>query len=112
MATNHTADRSDALPTDSPRRLPLSAGVVKGVLCALVLAPALYFITAVQYGGLTYPFWDHCEMGMLLVEAREGRLDWGDFWRPHNHARPALFRLLVLGLGLATDWNLRLELVL
>ena len=113
MATNHTADRSDPLPADSPRRRPLlSSGVAKGALCALVLAPVLYFITAVQYGGLTYPFWDHCEMGMLLVEAREGRLDWGDFWRPHNHARPALFRLLVLGLGLATDWNIRLELVL
>lgn len=78
----------------------------------LVLAPALYFMTAVQYGGLTYPFWDHCATGMLLVEAKEGTLDWRDFWTPHNHARPALFRLLLLGLGLATDWNIRLELVL
>ena len=90
----------------------LSDRALRWVLGALVLAPAMYFITAVQYGGLTYPFWDHCELGMLLVQAREGRLDWGDLWMPHNHARPLLFRLLLLALGLASNWNIRLELVL
>lgn len=80
-------------------------------LLAVAATPAIFLFFAIQYSALTYPFWDHCEIVKFFVKYYEGHLSLSDLWSPHNHTRPLTYRLIVIGNGILTDWDIRSEFV-
>jgi hypothetical protein len=81
------------------------------LLFSAALSPLIFFVVAVQYSALTYPFWDHCEFIAYFVKIHDHRLALRDLWAPHNHARPLIFRLIILANGMLTDWDVRSEFI-
>lgn len=91
------------LTTPPPHRT-LSAS-----LWLLGAAPLGFFVLAVQYSAITFPFWDHCEMIRYFAMLHDHTLHVSDLWAPHNHSRPLTFRTLVLLNGFLTGWDIRSE---
>src|SRR4029453_10852865 len=89
--------------------MPSLHRITKPFLWILVLGPALFVFFAIQYSAITAPFWDHCELGRLLVKIHHGDFHASDLWAPHNQARPLLFRALLLLNARLTDWDIRSE---
>jgi hypothetical protein len=72
----------------------------------------LYHLFNVNYAALTYPFWDHVEIGRIVVKSFDGTLTWSDLWAPHNHSRPLLLRLIFVANAHLTAWDIRSEFTL
>jgi hypothetical protein len=82
---------------------------LKAPLLALAAIPPLFLLVAVQYGAITFPFYDHCELVKLFVAVSDGTFAWHDLWAPHLHTRPLVYRAVMLANGLLTDWDIRSE---
>lgn len=89
----------------------LGATQFKIFLIFTALVPALYLFFAIQYGSITFPFWDHCELVRFFVKLYDGTLTFQDLWSPHNHTRPFFLRLIYIFNGWLTDWDVRSEYV-
>lgn len=81
-----------------------------GLLCLAAL-PGIYVFLCIQYGGITFPFWDHTELIKWIVPLYEGKFELASLWAPHNHTRPLLYRAVMLINARLTDWDLRSEYV-
>ena len=62
-----------------------------------------------QYIAITVPFWDHCELGRLMIRIHDQGFHASDLWAPHNHTRPAVYRAVLLANAWLTDWDIRSE---
>jgi hypothetical protein len=80
-------------------------------LVALVALPPIFVFCAVQYAAVTLPYWDHVELGRMIVDYRDGHMAWSQLWAGHNHDRPLTYRVLLLLNAIATGWDLRSEYV-
>ncbi len=80
-------------------------------LVALIALPPLFLFCAVQYAAVTLPYWDHVELGRMIVDFRDGHMAWSQLWAGHNHDRPLTYRVILLLNAIATGWDLRSEYV-
>jgi hypothetical protein len=77
-------------------------------------APALLWVlllAMVAAWGVDLPYWDQWMMVPLFEKALDGTLSPGDL-APRYHGTGALTKAVLLLVGLASDWNIRLELLL
>ena len=79
-------------------------------LWGLALLPPLFLAAMYLRYSLDFPYWDQWEFVLFLRKYHAGELGWADFWAQHNEHRLVFPRLLMLGLALATDWNIYAEL--
>jgi hypothetical protein len=93
------------------RLVPDPSQALRAIALCLALLPALYVFIAIQYGGLTVPYWDHVELARLIESVKTGSFSVEQLWAPHNHSRPLFYRLIYLPNALMTDWDLRSEYV-
>src|SRR5260370_31809965 len=90
-------------------RLLVSPKTRYSLLILLVAIPAVYLLLAIQYSAITVPFWDHTELIHWIADWREGNFHFSRLWAPHNHARPFVYRLVMVINAVATDWDVRSE---
>jgi hypothetical protein len=89
-------------------RLDLSL-ILRPLLWLIVFAPAIFFVLAVQHSAIVFPFWDHCELIKYFAKIHDHTLRISELWAPHNHARPLVYRAILLLNGLLTDWEIASE---
>lgn len=94
--------------TESPRS-KLSEIVIRAVLWAGILAPAVFLFFAIQYSAITVPFWDHLELGRTIIQIHDTGFQWSYLWAPHNQDRPLTYRAVLLLNAWFTDWDIRSE---
>jgi hypothetical protein len=82
---------------------------LRASLWLLTIVPLVFFVMAVQYSAIIFPFWDHCEMIRYFAMLHDHTLRLSDLWAPHNHSRPLTLRSLVLLNGSLTGWDIRSE---
>lgn len=83
--------------------------LLRPLLCAAVVAPAVFLFFAIQYSAITVPFWDHCELGRLLIRIHDQGFELASLWAPHNQHRPLTYRAVLLVNALLTGWDIRSE---
>lgn len=120
-ATPGAGLRAKGTPADRARRTaPVRAAddgatfwqrFLPRILVAAALLPAAYVFAAVQYSGLTYPFWDNTDLVRWLVDMYGGHLRLTSLWAPHNHSRPLTLRVIYLINARMTNWDIRSEFV-
>jgi hypothetical protein len=87
------------------------AAVLRLSLWAGVVAPAIFLFFAIQYSAITVPFWDHCELGRLMIKIHDTGFRWSYLWAPHTHTRPLTYRGVLLWNAWLTNWDIRSEYV-
>jgi hypothetical protein len=90
-------------------RKPWSAGETG--LLVLALVPPAFLLATVLRLGVDTPYMDQWEVAPLFAKWHDGTLSFGDLWAQQNESRMVVPRLLFLGLGLLTGWNLVAELL-
>ena len=80
-------------------------------LWAAAMAPALFVLLIIQYSAITVPFWDHCELGRLLIPIHDHGFQLASLWAPHNQHRPLTYRAVLLLNAYLTNWDIRSEYV-
>lgn len=78
---------------------------------ALALLPWVVLALQIRRYGVNLPFSDQWEFPLLIQELRSGELDAGDFFAQHNEQRMFFPRLVMMGLAVLTDWNIKVEMV-
>jgi hypothetical protein len=84
---------------------------IKPGLVFLIALPPLFLFCAIQHAAITVPFWDHVELGRLLIAWKSGPIHWAQLWGGHNHSRPLTYRAVLLLNAWLTDWDVRSEYV-
>jgi len=95
-------------------RLPVGSGhtwIRKTLLLSLLVLPPLALVTALVIHWVNIPYWDQWGMAPIFVKYHEGLLSLQDFVCQHNESRKFFPRLFFLGLGLATNWDVRAEMI-
>jgi hypothetical protein len=82
---------------------------LKVFLWVAVIAPAVFVFFAIQYSAITVPFWDHCELGRLMIRIHDEGFKMSYLWAPHTHTRPLTYRAVLLFNAWLTDWDIRSE---
>ncbi|MGL5082647.1 MAG: hypothetical protein ACRC8A_14265 [Microcoleaceae cyanobacterium] len=93
--------RSKPLKTASSKQVALL------FLYLLPIAGVIWFIT---YFGVDVPIADQWVLPELLEKAATQKLTWGDLFELHNTHRILFPRLIFIGLGLLSSWNIKIEL--
>jgi len=75
------------------------------------MAPALFVLLIIHYSAITVPFWDHCELGRLLIRIHDHGFQLASLWAPHNQHRPLTYRAVLLLNAYLTNWDIRSEYV-
>ena len=81
------------------------------LLLALALLPPAYLLRTILRLGVDTPYMDQWETAALFANWSDGTLGFGDLWAQQNESRMVFPRLLFLGLGLATGWNVVAEMI-
>jgi len=84
------------------RRLTASA-------TALCVLPFLLLLLYIGIYSINGPEWDHVNSAEIFDRWDRGAFTLEYLFRPHNEHRKAAVRLVILGLGLMTRWNNRVE---
>jgi hypothetical protein len=86
----------------SPTEVSHAARVLLLTLSLMPLGLLVYKMAAC---GMNFPYWDEMLLLPLIDKAHTGALGFIDFWAQHNEHRPFFPRLIIVGLALATHWN-------
>lgn len=93
----------------SPRETMSRARLV--AVGSIALVPWIVLALQVRRYGVNVPFSDQWEFPLLIQELRRGALDSGDFFAQHNEQRMFFPRLVMMGLAVATSWNIKVEML-
>jgi hypothetical protein len=74
-----------------------------------ITLPPLYLFVMIQYGAITFPYWDHVPTAKYIIQYFDGTLTFKDLVEPHNEARPLLPRLIFVASAALTKWDVRAE---
>jgi hypothetical protein len=85
--------------------------IINAGLWAAVLGPPVFLFFAIQYSAITLPFWDHVELGRLMIQIHDEGFRLHMLWAPENHGRPLTYRLILLANAWLTRWDIRSEYV-
>jgi hypothetical protein len=86
--------------------------LVIGLLLALASVPIITMIHLLVRYSVNVPFWDQWDTVFLVHKMHAGNLNIHDLWMQHNEHRILFPRLVMLGLSLVTNFNLRYEVLL
>jgi hypothetical protein len=100
--------RSPPRATALSPRLPRVTGPLVGGLAILPVGLPLLLIA---WYSVDVPFWDQWWTARLFVRLAEGSLSVADLFEPHAEYRQFFPHLLFLGLGVATRWRVRYEML-
>lgn len=78
----------------------------------MALVPPLLIAILLGILASDVPYWDEWELGSLLVKAKEGTVHSSDFFALHNGHQLAIPKILLILVALATDWNVRAQLLI
>lgn len=81
------------------------------VTAAVALAPWVVLALQIRRYGVNLPFSDQWEFVLLVQEMRRDDLGIDDFFAQHNEQRMFFPRMLMLGLAVLTEWNIKAEMV-
>jgi hypothetical protein len=91
----------------------MASGLKTKEICVLVGPPAILLVNFVWFfWSVRVPFWDQFSMTLIFDKFYSSGLSFSDFWEPYNGHRIPIQRLLSLGLGSLTHWNVALEAVI
>ncbi|MEX2587446.1 MAG: hypothetical protein WD602_05560, partial [Actinomycetota bacterium] len=79
------------------------------VVAAGALVPWIVLAFQVRRYGVNLPFSDQWEFVLLVQELRADELGIRDFFKQHNEQRMFFPRLIMMGLAVLTDWNVKAE---
>jgi hypothetical protein len=85
------------------RNLTITLAIVGSV------ASLLYLFVMIQYGAITFPYWDHLPTATYVIKYFDGNLTFRDLIETHNESRPFFPRLIFVATAALTDWDLRAE---
>jgi hypothetical protein len=74
-----------------------------------ILLPPLYLLAMIQYGALTFPYWDHMATSKQIIHYFDGTLTFQDLIELQNEARPLFPRLIFVVNAALTKWDIRSE---
>ena len=105
---------TDSLPIDrpGPRGPRSNTRALSGLaILIMVFVPFLILIVDVAKYRVDVPFWDQWNFVPLLGKSYEEGVTFQDLWGQHNEHRLLFPRLIMLGLALASRYNVVWELV-
>ena len=76
---------------------------------ALSAIPIIFLIVLVCKYATNVPYWDQWDITYLFEKFYKSELTFSDFWRQHNEHRLVFSKLLFLGLGLLSKFDVRWE---
>ncbi|MEH2487030.1 hypothetical protein [Bradyrhizobium sp. AZCC 2230] len=76
-----------------------------------IFLPPMYLLLMIQYGAITFPFWDHLETARQVVQYFDGTLTFHSLIEPQNQARPLFPRLIFVANAALTNWDIRSEFI-
>jgi hypothetical protein len=79
------------------------------VLSIGILLPPLYLLVMIQYGALTFPYWDHVATSKQIIQYFDGTLTFQSLVESQNQARPLFPRLIFVANAALTKWDIRSE---
>jgi hypothetical protein len=85
--------------------------VIAATLVLSIFLPPLYLLVVIQYGAITFPFWDHLETARHIVQYFDGTLTFHNLIEPQSQARPLFPRLIFIANAALTKWDVRSEYV-
>lgn len=85
------------------------ASLLRVMLFLLAMIPILYNFVVIQYASITLPFWDHTELIHWISSWHDGSFRFSSLWEPHNHARPFVYRFVMVFNAVLTNWDIRSE---
>ncbi|MFM6192415.1 MAG: hypothetical protein ACKPFB_21235, partial [Planktothrix sp.] len=91
----------------SPDFVPFSAVI----LWLLYLIPILGVTGFIIRFGVNVPFYDQWVLPALFEKTATGTLAFKDLFELHNNHRILFPRLIFIGLGFISNWNIKLELL-
>ena len=74
--------------------------------------PPAVLVVLVACCAVNVPYWDQWDLLPDVAAAQQGDLDLGSLWRQHSSHRIPLPRLLIIGLSLASGWDVRVEMAM
>lgn len=87
--------------------------MVRAGLVLLALLPVFATLHLVLKYGVNTPYWDQLESDIagVMIKAKTGGLTLKDMAAQHNEHRMLVARVFFVGLGLITNWNIRVEII-
>lgn len=79
------------------------------VLSIISILPAIFLIFLVTKYWVNVPFCDQWRISTVFNKYFSQALTFSDLIAQHNESRKLFPRLIILGIGLLTDWNVRVE---
>lgn len=79
------------------------------ILSIISILPALVLFFIITKYWVNIPFWDQWDFSTIFDKYYSQSLTFSDFMAQHNESRKFFPRLIVLGVGLLTGWNVRVE---
>lgn len=76
------------------------------------LIPAIVILGCVWQFYVNVPYMDQWELVPLFEKVIHGQANWGDFFARHNEHRIVVPRLIIIALGLVSQWTIALELAI
>jgi len=96
---------------DSPEGTPIERSMLRLLGWGLIGFPILFLLVLYLRFSLDFPRLDQWEFPLLLQKYEEGSLGFAEFWAQHNEHRLVFPRLIMLGVAVLTDWDVRAELL-
>lgn len=84
---------------------------VPAALIVGILLPPLYLLVMIQYGAITYPYWDHLTTAVEITQYFDGKLTLHDLLAPQQPSRPFFPRLIFVANAALTNWDVRSEFI-
>jgi hypothetical protein len=82
---------------------------VVAVLSVGILLPPLYLLVMIQYGALTFPYWDHMATSKQIIEYFDGTLTFQSLFDAEGVSRPLFPDLIFVVNAAFTKWDIRSE---
>lgn len=79
------------------------------ILSIISILPALVVFYLITKYWVNIPFWDQWDFSTIFDKYYSQTLTFSDLMAQHNESRKFFPRLIVLGIGLMTDWDVRFE---
>lgn len=77
----------------------------------LAIFPAFFLGLLILKYSVNYPYWDQWAIAQLFAKVEQHTLTFDDLIAQHNESRKFFPRLLFIGLGFLTHWNVKYEML-
>ncbi|MBD2517420.1 hypothetical protein H6G93_21055 [Nostoc sp. FACHB-973] len=82
------------------------------ILFIIAILPALFTGFLINAYSVNVPYWDQWAVAPLFEKFHNGSLDFSDLIAQHNESRKFFPRLIFIGLGSITGWDVRYEMLI